>query len=107
MAQVQIGQNDIASLSRKLMAIEPQLTEPERVLLLLLISFAAKATGAGTGTASDELGSYGREQDALVFVVEIDETRRLSIHEQFANAFTPGAVGRYRIRPGTFGPAPR
>jgi hypothetical protein len=106
MAQVHIRHNDITSLSQKLSALEPELTEPERALLLLLISFAARGTGADIGATAEMPGSHDRERDIPVFVVEIDETRAFSIHDQFANAFTPGAVGRYRLEPGSYGPGP-
>ena len=100
MAQVQIRQDDVAGLSQKLSRLEPELTEPERALLLYMLSLAAEASApeAGADTATGE-------EDAPVLVVDVDEARAQSFRGQFANAFTPRAVSRvWPPNPPSIGP---
>lgn len=106
MYAVEITQEDIASLGQKLSSLEPTLTEPERVLLLFMLSLAGEAvnlsrTGSPAGTQAPPDGDSPAGAQAppdgdgepAVVVLTVGERPAPSIREQFATAFTPGAAG--------------
>lgn len=107
MAEVRIGQRDVDSLGRKLGQLEPELTEPERVLLRYMLSVAADAINTSAEQAPADLpDSVDPEPDAVTMVVDPAAEAALSIRDQFAAAFTPGSVSRAKITPASVGPGP-
>jgi hypothetical protein len=105
MAEVQIKRHDIDSLAEKLSRLEPELSPPERALLLFMLGVAADSIQrSGAGERHSTLVSAAQHQPVPV-VVEM-APHAPSISQEFATAFTPGAAGRVRLLPGSVGPGP-
>jgi hypothetical protein len=105
MAEVQISRRDIDSLAGKLARLEPELSPPERALLLFMLGVAADSIyRSGSDEGASTLVSAAPHQDVPVVVAMTESVP--SIAEQFATAFTPRAAGGVKLLPGSVGPGP-
>lgn len=84
-SEVRISHDDIANLGEKLEGFGVQLTEQERVLLGAVLWLAGQALH----DASPAIAATARKSGQIVVSVE---GALPSIKEQFALAFTPGAL---------------
>jgi hypothetical protein len=91
MPDVQISQNDIESLAEKLAALASQLSEHERALLSFVLSVAADviSRSSAESPASPLVSRVSRQETPVVVKMEGPPP---PIHDQFVNAFAPGAV---------------
>ena len=105
MAEVQISRGDIDSLADKLARLEPELTEPERALLLFLLGVAADSINrSDAGEYAGALVSTANAQSVPVVVALTSSVP--SIEDQFAKAFTPAAAKEVALLRGSIGPSP-
>jgi hypothetical protein len=105
MTEVPITPDDIAGLGRKLGRLEPDLTEPERTLLRLMLGLASDAIGSARASVWTRTPADGAPEPGVIVLAVAPESAT-AIRDQFASAFTPGAAGRGRHLPGSIGPAP-
>jgi hypothetical protein len=88
---IEQGYNDVEGLARKLRALEPQLTAPERRLLKRILAAAVLsgivvgAADTAGGAATGAVDQAGADMSATQAADEMDDIRA-----QFAAAFTPG-----------------
>ncbi len=105
MAEMQISRRDIDSLADKLARLEPELTPPERALLLFMLGVAADSINrSDAGEYAGALVSATNDQSVPVVVAMTESVP--SIEEQFAKAFTPAAAGEVQLLRGSIGPSP-
>jgi hypothetical protein len=105
MAEMQISRRDIDSLADKLARLEPELTAPERALLLFMLGVAADSINRSEpGDYAGALVSAASDQSVPVVVAMTASVP--SIEEQFAKAFTPAAAGEVQLLRGSIGPSP-
>jgi hypothetical protein len=92
MPDIPIGQSDIDSLGQKLNTLESTLSHSERALLAGILAIASDAIrrSSGESSASPLVSVANLEAPAAMLGVEGPLP---SIRDQFARAFTPGAVG--------------
>jgi hypothetical protein len=105
MAEMQISRHDIHSLADKLARVEPELTPPERALLLFMLGVAADSINRwDAGEYAGALVSAAKD-DSVPVVVAMTESVP-SIEDEFAKAFTPAAAREVRLLQGSVGPGP-
>src|SRR5687768_11981040 len=105
MPEVQISRRDIDSLTDKLARLEPELTPPERALLLFMLGVAADSIDrSDAGEYAGTLVSAEKHQTVPVVVAMTESVP--SIKEEFAKAFTPAAAQGVRLLPGSVGRGP-
>ncbi len=105
MAEMQISRRDIDSLADKLAGLEPELTPPERALLLFMLGVAADSINrSDAGEYAGALVSATNDQSVPVVVAMTGSVP--SIQEEFAKAFTPAAAGGVQLLRGSIGPGP-
>src|SRR5687767_15583962 len=98
MPEVQISRHDIDSLADKLGRLEPDLSPPERALLLFMLSTATEAINHSQfGTVV-----YAPKDQNVPVVVAMSGPAP-SIKEEFARAFTPRAAGEGLVVRGSIG----
>jgi hypothetical protein len=105
MAEMQISRRDIDSLADKLARLEPELTPPERALLLFMLGVAADSISrSDAGEYAGALVSATNDQSVPVVVAMPGSVP--SIEEEFAKAFTPAAAEGVQLLRGSIGPGP-
>jgi hypothetical protein len=105
MAEMQISRRDIDSLADKLARLEPELTAPERALLLFMLGVAADYINrSDAGEYADALVSTADDQSVPVVVALTASVP--SIEDEFAKAFAPAAAREVALLRGSIGPSP-